>query len=211
MEPNSGNSVPSIVAANLYMTARNSLSFDEVARISETDVDVLKSLYPTRADLLRSYYTDGWLRYVEMETSTPDFAQFSLAEKLTTVVFSLCDEFEATPGFAMETYGALVQKRGMNSEFVHRIRDRIRYYTSKDENVSMLIKYLPGIIAERALAELTIYLINERVHDRSDDKERTSALTDKATTFAQSAMYTGAIDHMIDLVRYLGITYYSKK
>jgi hypothetical protein len=211
MEPNLGNSYPSVAAAELYMRANNHFSFEDVAALTDINVDVLKARYHSRADLLRSYYFDSWNRFIEMETSVPDFNQFSVAEKLTTMVFSLCDEFETVDRFALETYDSLMVKHGSYSDLMHLIRNRIRLYLSGDENISMLIKYIPGEAVSTLLAWIMLYLLRERVHDRSDHKDRTSALIDKVTTFSQSVVYTGTVDHLIDLAKYLGITYYSRK
>jgi len=211
MEPDTGSASPSIIAAELYMTARHLFTFSEVARRLELDETALRARHHTKADLLRGYYSEAWDRYVQMEVSVPEFAQYSLAEKLTALVFSLCDEFELVQGFAQETYRPLIHQNGTDSNLSHLIKNRVRYYLSTDENVSMLVKHLPGDLAILILNWSVTYLINERVHDISIDKERTSALTDKVTTLAQSVFYTGTLDHLIDLARYLGITYYSKK
>jgi hypothetical protein len=211
MEPNLGNESPPIAAADLYMTARHRFTFEEVAVRAGIDVETLRTRYNTKADLLRSYYSEAWWRYVDMETSVPDFNHYSLAEKLTTMVFSLCDEFDLVQGFSLETYDTLLSQRKTKQELTDQIRERIRLYMSADENISMLIKHVPGDVATTSLTWTVRYLIDERVHDRSADKERTSALTDKVTTLSQSVLYTGTIDHLIDLARYLGITYYSKK
>lgn len=211
MEPTSGNASPSVVAAHLYMTARHIFTFSEVAGRLEQHETELRTRYATKADLLRDYYSDAWSRYVQMETSVPDFVQYSLAEKLTALVFSLCDEFNLVDGFAKETYGQLIHRNRNYSHLARLIEERVRLYTSTDENVSMLVKHLPGDITVRIITWSAIYLINERVYDRSTDEERTSALTDKVATLVQSVVYTGTLDHLIDLARYLGITYYSKK
>jgi len=211
MEPTTGSASPATVAAELYMTARHLFTFKEVAERLELDELALRTHYQTKADLLRGYYSEAWDRYVEMELSVPEFAQYSLAEKLTTLVFSLCDEFDQVYGFAPETYGTLIQGNGTDSSLARLIRDRVRYYIAKDENVSILVKHVPGDLATVILTWSLIYLINERVHDISADKQRTSALADKMTTLIQSVLYTGTLDHLIDLARYLSITYYSKK
>jgi len=211
MEPTPGTNYPSIVAAELYMTARNDFSFEEVAKRTKIDVHFLRTRYASRTDLLRSYYSDSLHRYIVMELSVPDFIQFTIAEKLTTLIFSLCDEFDTVQGFAQETYGTLIRRRGSNSDLMHPIRDRIRLYFSGDTNISAFIKYLPSETTATILAWIVSYLVNERVHDRSADKERTSALTDKVTTLVQSVLYTGTLDHLVDVARYLGVTYYSRK
>lgn len=211
MEPEIGTNLPSIVAAELYMTARNDFSFEAVANRTNIDVYSLRTRYGSKTDLLRQYYSDSWHRYIVMEVSVPDFSQFSLAEKLTTLIFSLCDEFDTVHGFAKETYAALMRKSVSQTGLMHPIRDRIRLYINGDANISVFVKYLPSETTATMLAWIVLYLINERVHDRSADKDRTSALTDKVTTLVQSILYTGTLDHLVDVARYLGITYYPRK
>ncbi len=211
MEPDNGTAGPATLAAELYMTTRHLFMFSEVAGRLELDEMVLRSHYQTKTDLLRGYYTEAWERYIQMELSVPEFTQYSLAEKLTTLVLSLCDEFDHVHGFALETYGILIHRNGTDSRLARLIRDRVHYYIATDENVSVLVKYVPGDLATVILTWSLFYLINERVYDVSIDKERTSALADKMTTLIQSVLYTGTLDHLIDLARYLGITYYSKK
>jgi hypothetical protein len=195
----------------MYQNERHNLTFDAVSSRSGVELEHLRSVYSLKTDLLRDYYTDAWHRYVEMESSVPDFVHYTLAEKLTTLVFSLCDEFELVEGFAAETYGPLIYDAALKSQLASYVRDKIAQYVANDDATSMLVKYIPGNTVTYILTWVTLQLINERVNDRSTDKERTSALTDKVTTLIQSAVYTGTTDHLIDLARYLGVTYYSKK
>jgi hypothetical protein len=209
--PNNWIDSPTRVAADLYQNERHNLTFDAVSSRSGVELEHLRSVYSLKADLLRGYYTDAWHRYVEMESYVPDFTHYTLAEKLTTLVFSLCDEFEIVEGFAAETYGPLIYDAALKSQLASNVRDKIAQYVANDDATSMLVMYIPGNSVTYILTWVTLQLINERVNDSSTDKERTSALTDKVTTLIQSAVYTGTTDHLIDLARYLGVTYYSNK
>lgn len=199
---------PTKVAAILYMTERSNFTFDTVSVRSGIDIELLRSIYTLRSDLLRGYFNDAWQRFSDMESTVPEFASYSLAEKLTTLVFSLCDEFDLVDGFAAETYGALIHREGLDSTLEKHVRVKMAVYVATDENISLLVRQLPGHVAISLLTWTVLRLINVRVSDRSIEKERTSALTDKTTTFLQSVLYTGTLDHFIDLARYLGMTYY---
>ena len=196
------------IAAELYMAQHGNFSFVEVSERSGVDIQRLRNQYETRAELLRSYYNEAWQRYVAMELAVPAFSEYSLAEKLTTLVFSLHDEFEHVPGFAARTYQSLFRSQGWRTDLAASLEFKISVYLSQDSGISSLVKFLPGSALPRALSGIVLYLIQERVKDLSTDKERSAALTDKATTLVQSALYTGILDHAIDLARYLGTTYY---
>lgn len=202
---------PTRVAAELYLKDRHNLTFDVVSSRSGLDLHHLRSAYTLKSDLLRGYYADAWHRYVDMESSVPEFGQYTLAEKLTTLVFSLCDEFDQVEGFAAETYGTLIHASGMHSFLAGAVRGKVSQYLANDEAISMMVRYLPRNTVERMISWALLLLIRERVSDDSIDKEKTSALTDKATTLIQSAVYTGFIDQLVDLARYLGITYFNQK
>ncbi len=209
--PDNWTDSPTRVAADIYRNESHNFTFDAVSSRTGIEVDHLRSAYRLKSELLRAYYVDAWHRYVEMESSVPEFAQYTLAEKLTTLVFSLCDEFELVEGFAAETYGMLIHDGGSDSMLANGVRSRVALYLANDESVSMFVKYLPGDTLERIISGAILRLILERVNDTSADKEKTSALSDKVTTLIQSAVYTGFIDHLVDLARYMGITYVSKK
>lgn len=201
---------PTIVAAGLYMADRRNLSFDEVAIRSGISVNDLKTAYPIMADLLRGYYLEAWQRYVDMESVVPEFGSYTMAEKLATLVFSYCDELDTVEGFASETSHVLLRHETTKSTLVAGIRQRIELYVATDDHVSPLIKYIPAIDLGRWVQVAILWLIEKRVSDSSPDKERSSALTDKACTLIQSMTYTGTIDHAVDFFKYFGMTFKSK-
>jgi AcrR family transcriptional regulator len=193
------------------MTNRSNFTFEEVANRCGADLGHLRSNYATKADLLRGYYLDAWHRFVEMEASVPEFSDYTVAEKIATLVFSLCDEFDAVDSFAAETYGVLINKHGLGTEMANLVRARLARYIATDNATSMLVKFIPDELVVSVTTRVVLRLISERVIDKSTDKERTSALTDKTGTLLQSLIYTGAIDHIIDLARYLGMSYLPNK
>lgn len=199
-----------ILAAELYMTDRHNLTFAEVSRLSGIPVAHLKSEYPVMADLLRGYYLDAWQRYLDMESAVPEFGNYTLAEKLATLVFSYCDELEAVEGFATETSRLLLVQKQTRSALESGIGQRVEQYLASDDHVSPLVKYIPAMNLGRWIRAVTTWLIKERIADSSPDKEQSSALTDKACTLIQSLAYTGTIDHAVDFFKYFGMTYKSK-
>lgn len=200
---------PTTSAAMLYMSDRHGLAFEEVARLSGYSVADIRIAYPVMADLLRGYYAEAWQRYVDMESSVPEFGTYTLAEKLATLIFSYVDELEAVTGFAQKTYRHLYSGSTTMELINSEITERIEQYLASDDYTSFIVKYFPSRQLSVLIQKAISWLIAERIYDQSPDKERSSALIDKTCTLIQSCMYTGAVDHAIDFLKYVGMTYRS--
>lgn len=208
--PDSTFQSPAVVAAYLYMSDRRSLNFDEVARRSGTSADDLRSIYPVMADLLRSYYTDALSRYRLMESAVPEFGSYTLAEKMATLVFSYSDELEVVGGYAAETYQSSLHDAKLKQNLANGVQRLVHSYLASDEQISPLVRYIPGLDLSTGIQKVVVWLIKERIFDLSIDKEQSAALTDKTCTLIQSLLYTGTVDHAIDFFRYLAMTYEPK-
>ena len=195
----------SAIAADLYMSQRHDSGFSAISKVSGISVDELRSSWTTRPALLRSYYTEAFQRYAELETSVPDFKIYKLSEKLATLIFSLSDELDMIPGFAAETFQVLVQSDSSSDSFSQLIYDRIRWYVDSDPLVSNLAQPIINKTSSKLFQKVVMTLIYEHLRDQSTDKAYSSALIDKASTFIESLFYSGITDKAIDLFKYLTI------
>lgn len=209
-DPAVNDSSLSTIAAGLYMQQRSDSGFSAISTASGIPIDVIRSEWITRPNLLRAYYSDAFRRYTELEASVPDFNQYKLSEKLATLIFSLSDELELVPGFARETFRHLASVYLQSNDFEQLVRDRIRWYIDSDSQVSSLAQPLINKTTAIILTKLVMALLYEHLCDKSDDKAYSSALVDKACTFIESIYYSGVADKAIDLIKYLTVNYRTK-
>jgi len=196
-----------VIAAELYMSDRSNFTLAELSSLSGMDESMMLHQFGQKTDILRAYYTNAFEAFAQMEGQVPDFNSYTLAEKWATMAFSLADELETVPGFARETFNPLILDSRYGKPFIDMITQRLSYYVSIDEELSMLIKPLLGKVSDTFFARIMIQLIHERLNDTSEDGERTSALIDKTTNLVQSILYTGTIDRFLDLTKYLSVNY----
>lgn len=197
----------SAIAADLYMRQRHDSGFLAISKESGISVDDLQTAWSTRPNLLKSYYSDAFRRYTELESSVPDFKQYNLSEKLATLIFSLSDELEHIPGFASETFSVLAYDASASGSFGQLVFERIRWFIDSDQQVSSLANPIINKTSSKLLQKVIMMLIFEHLRDPSPDKEYSSALIDKTTTFIESLYYSGITDKAIDLAKYLTINY----
>lgn len=196
-----------VLAADLYMTDRSNFTLSELSTRSGINESELIQQFGQKTDILRSFYSRAFEAFAQMEGQVPDFNSYTLAEKWATMAFSLADELTVVPGFARETMRPLILESRNGKAFIDMLTQRLSYYVSIDEELSMIVKPILGKISDKVFARVMIWLIHERLIDTSEDGERTSALIDKTTNLIQSILYTGAIDRIFDLTKYLSVNY----
>ena len=140
--------------------------------------------------------------YRESTVLIPEYEALNFGEKASNYIYTTFDVLSAHRDFTEETFSAMVLNRRdtyWHTESVALFRSFIQDDSRIPGANTMII---PDFVYPVLVREY-FQLIRFWLQDDSPGTERTLALVDKLTVFANELVYSGIIDKGFDLVKYL--------
>jgi len=185
-------------AVALYNEDPAACTLSRAAAKAGVDTQAARRLYRTRGALLKGYYDLCLLRYRAMLEEIDGYADFDLAEKLSTFVYSLFDLFEEERDFIEATFEEWICRSPSKSRFQRGVEELMAEHLQDTELTGGIAAMLPPLMSRHYLR-----LVRHWLHDESPDAEETLALADKAIAFGAEALQSRLWTNGADLARYL--------
>lgn len=163
----------------------------------------LFNLFPNRSSILDYYYDSRFELYQEQLSAISSYAEYSLGEKLNTLILSLLDQFMEQREFVLISYRERVLSPASRCQFKECfIREMKRIFNSDPRLCSGSSLLLNALFYE-ALFQTFNGILWFWSSDRSDHYENSMALVDKWSAFVEELFYTKISEKGLDLGKFL--------
>lgn len=186
-------------ATDLFMAGQFTIS--DLTSKTGYSASEIYSLFPNKKAILKYYYPSLLIRYRAMITEIPDFEDYTISEKLSNFIYTLFDMMDEKEAFVQKTYNEYIFSGFSKTDFGRETEELIGNFISEDPRVSNSAAVVLGGYFYSFIKSQYLMLIRYRIHDESDGRERSLALTDKLHAFLEELLYNKLADRGIDLLR----------
>lgn len=190
-------------AAISLQLANGSFRISELTEATGASASDIYSLFPNKKSILGFYYPSLIIRYKAMIGEIDDFETYSISEKMSNFIFTLFDIMDEHREFVEDTFDEMVMKRGSKSKFHSEVTQLFKHFFTTDANIAVSAGFVMKDYFYEFVAKEYLHIVKFWLHDGSEGKERTFALTDKLTSFIEELVYNKTIDKGFDLAKYL--------
>lgn len=204
MEKNSLELKRSIInaAVHLYTNDRSRFTLNSIALEAECQLEDIQQFFAGKQAILRGFYDQVPDEYRTSTAEIPEYSSLNFGEKASTYIYTTFDVLSAQRDFAEETFDSMVLSR--KDTYWHKETARIfQAMVEEDARIPGTNSFVLREPVYRILVNEYMYLVRFWLQDDSRGTERTLALVDKLSTFANELLYSGIIDKGIDLGKYL--------
>jgi hypothetical protein len=163
----------------------------------------LYGMFPGRKALLRFYYTAQFHKYKETASQIEGFNEYTLAEKLGNLAYTLTDLMLEHREFVELTYDQLIGQFYTKTDFEKLLEEEIKSFHVNDTRISTTASILIRPWYFRLIRQHYLWLISYWLKDESPGFENTMGLTDKWTVFLQEMLYSSIVDKGFDLAKFV--------
>ncbi|TVQ67134.1 MAG: hypothetical protein EA360_03145 [Balneolaceae bacterium] len=189
-------------AASRY-TENVRFSLNSLAKELEMDPPELFRLFPNRSSILDYYYESRFEIYKNEISAIESYENYSLSEKLNTLILSLLDQFMEQREFVLMTYKQRVLTPMSTTRFKALYRQEMEIIFRSDSNRCSASTLLLNSFFFHALFQTFNGILWFWSHDRSEQYENSMALVDKWSVFTQEVFYTRAAEKGVDLGKFI--------
>lgn len=188
-------------AAELY-TDNPDFSLKFLAESLNMKPSDLYKLFPNKKKVLQFYYTAQFYKYLEITSGIENFQNYTLAEKMSNLAYTLTDLLLEQREFAGQTFNKLICRYLDKTEFETKLEEEIRTYFMNDSGISTSASFILQPWFFNLIGKHYLWLVNYWLADESKGFENTMALTDKWTSFVQEMLYSSILDKGFDLAKF---------
>lgn len=189
-------------ALTLYIEDRNRFTLRSIADKAGCELAEVQQEFPGKQAILRAFYDQIPDVYRESTVHIPEYESLNFGEKASNYIYTTFDVLSAHRDFTEETFAAMV----LNRRDTHWHTESAALFRSFIQDDSRIpganTMVIPDFVYPILVGEY-LQLIRFWLQDDSPGTERTLALVDKLTVFANELVYSGIIDKGFDLVKYL--------
>ncbi len=189
-------------AADLYLKNPR-FTMSALADASETDVDFLYEYFPNRQSVLEYYYEGILIEYQEITRNIDGYSEFTLAEKLSNLAYTLTDLMKDNRMFVKQTYRKLIVYSSRKPAFNQVFKVQLKSIYENDAKQSSLSSALNNELLYKAGLTNFHILMKFWIEDDSTGNQKTMELVDKWTAFVQEIHYTSILDRGFDFAKFL--------
>lgn len=188
-------------AADLYIDNPDfTLKFlAETLNLEPTEI---YKLFPNKKNILQFYYPAQLYKYREITSKIDNFQNYTLAEKLSNLAYTLTDLLLEKREFVQLTFEKYISNCINETGFEKQLETEIRTFFTKDSAISTTASFLLRPWFFKLIRKHYLWLIDYWLKDESKGYENTMALTDKWTSFIQEMFYSSVIDKGFDLAKF---------
>ena len=204
MEINSEELKSSIInaAVHIYTEDKTRFTLLNIAADAGCEVGDIQQFFAGKQAILRGFYDQIPDVYRSASSEIPDFDTLNFGEKASNYIYTTFDVLSMHRDFTEETFENMVLSR--SDTFWHKESAAIfRSMIDGDPRIPGANTVFIRDFVYDILVREYMQLIRFWLHDDSKGTERTLALVDKLTVFANELLYSGVIDKGFDLGKYL--------
>jgi hypothetical protein len=191
-----------IKAANFYIDNPD-FTMKELATHFDIPVSDLYKLFPNRNSVLKYYYTVQFRNVLEITQNIDGYQNFSLAEKLSTIAYTLIDLLLEDREFVDQTFTNLICKSHSKTDFEKELDYYLKTTFNNDQRISASASIIMNSWFYSIIRKHYMWLITYWLNDESNGFENTMAITDKWTSLLQELLYNSIIDKSLDLTKFM--------
>ncbi len=189
-------------AAGLYLD-NPEFTMKQLAGTMKVKPADLYGMFPSRKVLLRFYYTAQFHKYKEVAGQIEGFHEYTLAEKLGNLAYTLTDLMLEHREFVERTFDQLIGQFYTKTDFEKLLEEEIRTFHINDAKISATASILIRPWYFRIIRQHYLWLIGYWLKDESPGFENSMSLTDKWTGFLQEMLYSSIVDKGFDLAKFV--------
>ncbi len=175
----------------------------DLASKSGISVTDLYKLFPNRKSILAHYYTTQIYQADEIIQNIEDFQEYTLAEKLSTLAYTLTDLLQDDREYVERTFQELICSGFQKTDFEKKVEQRLKHIISNDHHISSTASFFVNPFVYTIIQKHYMWMIQYWLNDDSAGFEDTLALIDKWTALFQELLYNSLIDKSLDLTKFL--------
>ncbi|NBC25619.1 MAG: hypothetical protein GVY08_02060 [Bacteroidetes bacterium] len=189
-------------AADLYLK-NNRFKMSALADEAEVELDLVLDYFPNRTSVLEYYYEASFIEYREVTKQIQGYDEFTLAEKLSNLSYTLLDLFSKQKPFVRKTYRSIIVCSSKKTSFSEMFKKELQLIYETDPRQSALSSAFNNRLLYKAGLANFHLLIGYWLEDESTGDQKTMELVDKWTAFIQEIHYTAILDRGFDLAKFL--------
>lgn len=160
-------------------------------------------LFPNRSSILRFYYESRFLLYKDQVGQIEDYSNFSLSEKLNTLLLTMLDLFQNEREFVLMTYRHMVADPFGNKKYEYAFKTELKEIFNSDSRLATSAKPFINSLFYQSLYLQFHGLILFWKYDESRMYENSMALIDKWCALVEEICYSKVFDKGFDLGKFL--------
>lgn len=188
--------------ASLYLQNPR-FTMSALADIAVTDIDTIYEFFPNRRSVLEFFYESVIIEYREVTQKIEGYSEFTLAEKLSNLAYTLIDLMGEHKEFVSQTYKQLVICTTRPSSFNKLLKADLKTIYENDSKQSSISSALNNELLYKAGLTNFHLLIKFWLADESTGDQKTMELIDKWTAFVQEIHYTAILDRGFIFAKFL--------
>lgn len=161
------------------------------------------SFFPNKKAILSFYYPALVYQYWAMVEEIDGFEDYSISEKFSNFIYTLFDMMSENQVFVTQTFNKHVFHKGSSSEFHKEVTHLFKDFLTSDGEIAVSAGFFMKGYFYSLLTSKYLLLINFWKNDESEGRERTLALSDKAASLLEEAVYNKTLDKTFDLAKYI--------
>ena len=189
-------------AADLHLKNPR-FTMSALADASELDVNLLYEYFPNRHSVLEFFYEGILIEYQEITKKIDGYNEFTLAEKLSNLAYTIIDLMKEHRAFVKQTYRRLIVCSSRKPAFNQAFKVQLKTIYENDAKQSSLSAALNNELLYRAGLTNFHILMKFWIEDDSIGNQKTMELVDKWTAFVQEIHYTSILDRGFDFAKFL--------
>ncbi|MGF1671521.1 MAG: hypothetical protein ACFCU6_13830 [Balneolaceae bacterium] len=160
-------------------------------------------LFPNRNAILDFYYKSRLLLLEDTIKKIEGYQEFTLSEKLNTVILTLLDLFQNQREYVLETYQPRVKCSLRYSDFLNDLELKINQIIESDSQVSRTSQLLIQSLFVTLFRYHFHVIVQVWSNDSSKSYSTTMALVDKWTTLVEEIFYSAVIDKSFEFIKFI--------
>ncbi len=189
-------------AADLYLKNQR-FTLESLAEASGFEKDEIYNYFPNRRAILEFFYESVLIQYEDLTEKIDGYKDFSLAEKLSNLAFTILDLFQEKRAFVQLTYQKLVLCSTKKSAFSEALHNQIKNIYENDPKQSRMSSIVAGTYLYKIGVVNFHLLVQFWLRDESTGYQKTMELVDKWTALVESLHYCSILDRGVDFGRFL--------
>jgi len=189
-------------AADLYLK-NNRFKMAALADEAEVELDLVLDYFPNRTSVLEYYYEASFIEYKEVTKQIQGYDEFTLAEKLSNLSYTLLDLFSKQKPFVRKTYRSIIVCSAKKTSFSEMFKKELQLIYETDPRQSALSSVFNNRLLYKAGLANFHLLIGYWLEDESTGDQKTMELVDKWTAFIEEIHYTAILDRGFDFAKFL--------
>ena len=178
-------------------------SVHRVAQRLGTNSDEIYSHFENKGDILHQFYVLTVYKYRLMTDEIEDFAEFTLAEKISNFVYASIQMLDEQRPFVKATFNSFHRNWISDSPFTKEVARLFRDFVEQDPQIGYAQHILIDYGGYHMMCFEYFNIVEEWMEKEQNNVEELLALADKWATFVEELLYVKVLDSGFDLAKYL--------